>query len=38
MTSYDLIIIGAGISGMTAAMGAVKAGIKKYLLLKGNLM
>ena len=34
MTSYDLIIIGAGISGMTAAMGAVKAGIKKILIIE----
>ena len=34
MLSYDLIIIGAGISGMTAAMGAVKAGIKRILIIE----
>jgi len=34
MQRYDLIIIGAGISGMTAAMGAVKAGIKKILIIE----
>ncbi len=34
MSNYDLIIIGAGISGMTAAMGAVKEGIKKILIIE----
>ena len=34
MQRYDLIIIGAGISGMTAAMGAVKAGIKRILIIE----
>jgi thioredoxin reductase len=34
MQRYDLIIIGAGISGMTAAMGAVKSGIKKILIIE----
>lgn len=34
MSSYDLIIIGAGISGMTVAIGAVKSGIKKVLIIE----
>jgi len=34
MSNYDLIIIGAGISGMTAAMGATKEGIKKILIIE----
>lgn len=34
MPSYDLIIIGAGIAGMTAAMGAAKQGVKKILVLE----
>jgi len=34
MSNYDLIIIGAGISGMTAAMGAAKEGIKKILIIE----
>lgn len=34
MKSYDLIIIGAGISGMTAAMGAIKKGIKNVLMIE----
>lgn len=33
MPSYDLIIIGAGIAGMTAALGAVQSGIKNILIL-----
>jgi thioredoxin reductase len=36
MLSYDLIVIGAGISGMTAAMGAVKAGVKKVLIIESE--
>lgn len=39
MPSYDLIIIGAGISGMTAALGAKKAGIKDILVIeRGNIV
>lgn len=34
MLSYDLIIIGAGISGMTAAIGAAKSGVKKILIIE----
>ncbi|MBE6072160.1 MAG: NAD(P)/FAD-dependent oxidoreductase [Clostridium butyricum] len=34
MKSYDLIIIGAGISGMTAAMGAINKGIKNILIIE----
>lgn len=34
MSSYDLIIIGAGIAGMTAALGAVQSGIKDILILE----
>lgn len=34
MPSYDLIVIGAGIAGMTAAMGAANAGIKKILIIE----
>lgn len=34
MSSYDLIVIGAGISGMTAAMGAAKSGLKRILIIE----
>lgn len=34
MPHYDLIIIGAGIAGMTAAIGASKEGIKKILIVE----
>ena len=34
MPSYDLIIIGAGIAGMTAALGAAKSGIEKILIIE----
>ena len=34
MQRYDLIIIGAGISGMTAAMGAANSGVKKILIIE----
>lgn len=34
MPSYDLVVIGAGIAGMTAAMGAANAGIKKILIIE----
>ena len=34
MPNYDLIVIGAGISGMTAAIGAAKEGIKKILIIE----
>lgn len=34
MSSYDLIVIGAGISGMTAAIGAAKSGLKKILIIE----
>jgi thioredoxin reductase len=34
MPSYDLIVIGAGIAGMTAAMGAVNSGVKKILIIE----
>jgi thioredoxin reductase len=34
MPNYDLIVIGAGIAGMTAAMGAANAGIKKILIIE----
>ncbi|MGG7176981.1 NAD(P)/FAD-dependent oxidoreductase [Clostridium paraputrificum] len=34
MNQYDLIIIGGGISGMTAALTALENGIKKILLLE----
>lgn len=34
MPDYDLIIIGAGIAGMTAAIGAATEGIKKILLVE----
>jgi thioredoxin reductase len=34
MQNYDLIVIGAGIAGMTAAMGAAKEGIKKILIIE----
>lgn len=33
MLNYDLIIIGAGVSGMTAALGAAESGLKKILLI-----
>lgn len=33
MSQYDLIIIGGGISGMTAALSALESGIKKVLIL-----
>ena len=36
MLSYDLIVIGAGIAGMTAAIGAVKVGIKKVLIIESE--
>lgn len=29
MPDYELIIIGAGIAGMTAALGAAREGIRK---------
>jgi len=34
MQNYDLVVIGAGISGMTAAIGAVNEGIKKILIIE----
>ncbi|MDR3598726.1 NAD(P)/FAD-dependent oxidoreductase [Clostridium sp.] len=34
MPKYDLIIIGAGIAGMTAAIGAARDGIKKILIIE----
>lgn len=34
MPSYDLIVIGAGIAGMTAAMGAANSGVKKILIIE----
>lgn len=34
MPNYELIIIGAGIAGMTAAIGARERGIKKILILE----
>ncbi|MFR1904938.1 MAG: FAD-dependent oxidoreductase [Clostridium neonatale] len=34
MKSYDLIVIGAGIAGMTAAIGAANKGIKNILLIE----
>lgn len=34
MPSYDLIIIGAGIAGMTAALGAARQGIGKILVIE----
>ncbi|WP_297422645.1 NAD(P)/FAD-dependent oxidoreductase [Clostridium sp.] len=34
MPNYDLIVIGAGIAGMTAAIGAAKEGIKKILIIE----
>lgn len=34
MPKYDLIIIGAGIAGMTAAMGAAQEGIEKILIIE----
>jgi thioredoxin reductase len=34
MSDYDLIIIGAGIAGMTAAIAAAREGIKKTLIIE----
>lgn len=34
MPEYDLIVIGAGIAGMTAAIGAAREGIKKILVIE----
>lgn len=34
MKEYDLVIIGAGISGMTAAIGALNAGVSDVLILE----
>lgn len=34
MPNYDLIVIGAGIAGMTAALGAAKSGVKKILVIE----
>lgn len=34
MSKYDLIIIGAGVAGMTAAIGAARQGIKNILLIE----
>lgn len=34
MPEYDLIIIGAGIAGMTAAIGAAREGIEKILVIE----
>jgi thioredoxin reductase len=34
MPNYDLIVIGAGISGMTAALAALKEGTKKILIIE----
>ena len=34
MPDYDLIVIGAGISGMTAAIGAANEGIEKILVIE----
>ncbi|OOM74484.1 NAD(P)/FAD-dependent oxidoreductase [Clostridium sp. BL-8] len=34
MPDYDLIIVGAGIAGMTAAIGAAREGIKKVLIIE----
>lgn len=34
MPNYDLIVIGAGIAGMTAALSAAKSGIKKILIIE----
>lgn len=34
MPSYDLIVIGAGIAGMTAALGAAKSGIERILIIE----
>jgi thioredoxin reductase len=34
MPTYDLIIIGAGIAGMTAAIGAARSGIKQILVIE----
>ena len=34
MPNYELIIIGAGIAGMTAALGAVREGITKILIIE----
>lgn len=34
MSDYDLIIIGAGIAGMTAAIGAAREGVRKILIIE----
>lgn len=34
MPSYDLIVVGAGVAGMTAAMGAANSGVKKILIIE----
>ena len=34
MPNYDLIVIGAGIAGMTAALGASRSGIKRILIIE----
>lgn len=34
MSNYNLIVIGAGIAGMTAALGAAKSGIEKILIIE----
>lgn len=34
MLEYDLVVIGGGIAGMTAALGAVKEGIKNILIVE----
>ena len=34
MPNYDLIVIGAGIAGMTAALGAAKSGIERILIIE----
>lgn len=34
MPNYDLIVIGAGIAGMTAALSAARAGIEKILIIE----
>lgn len=34
MPDYELIIIGAGIAGMTAALGAAREGITKILIIE----
>ncbi|MBW6408942.1 NAD(P)/FAD-dependent oxidoreductase [Clostridium weizhouense] len=34
MLKYDLIVIGGGIAGMTAALGALKSGVKNILIIE----